>query len=169
MGLPPPHRIDHTPILIFANDDAWDHERIDKELVAIDAGDSAWDSKGDHPWSRYLGGFTRADLQPVREYLQAGRDPVQVTLRRLSLRDWTHNRALAATSLPAAELHAIRHGVLRVDGADLELGRGGSEDGPLTDDDLEALRSLVGEENFWTAGKFCRFISKELLDFEKKR
>ena len=167
MGLPPAHRVDHTPVYILSFDSAWDHERIAKELAPL---------KGnipkmfEHAWVRYRRGLARADLATVQHYLQ--QDPpspaVKFTLRRLTLPQWEAVQARQESNEHAARNLALQYSLVSIDGAECLLERGGAESGKLSSDDLDRVRALVSDEGLEELGDQAIAVSRELLDVEKK-
>lgn len=82
---PPQYRSDAPIIYVHERDDAWDEARVQAEQAEMRKNDQ--DPK-QHPVARYLGGFTRYDLDPVREYLDESKRPTFWHLRRLELHEW---------------------------------------------------------------------------------
>lgn len=161
---PPEHRADAPPLLIHADDDAWDHERIERERKALAKEHKEAKRPGSpplHPWDAYIKGHTRFDLDAratiggttvsMREYLREGVKPTVFHLRRVSGRRWTQSVTRVQSSVLTAAANAdemwglARVGLAKVtdgfeDGPDarwpLEGGEGGQ---PLTEDDLQTL------------------------------
>lgn len=105
MAIPYNHRFTHTPIFIFAGDDAWDSVRIEAEqtkiaerqaalaLEQVDASTPVppplpWQSWSEHPVSRYREGLSRFDIETVRDYLLPDKSPTLVKLRRMTHPQW---------------------------------------------------------------------------------
>lgn len=94
---PPQHRIDAPILFVHATDTAWDEERIQREQQAMRSADPPQEASS-HPVARYLGGFTRYDLDAaatvlgqvvtVRDYLDDAKQPTIWKLRRLSADEW---------------------------------------------------------------------------------
>jgi hypothetical protein len=73
------------------------------------------------------------------------------------------------TSPPAARNLALSYALLHVEGADVELSRGGREPPhALTDEDMQRLRELVGDDGLVELGNQAIACSRELLASEKK-
>jgi hypothetical protein len=165
MGLPPAHRIDHTPRIVLSFDTAWDVPKIEAELETIG-------KRGDHPWVRYCTYQARGDLATVKQYLLSDPPsaPLVFELRRLTLREMTivENREL--TSAPAARNLALSYALLDVEGCDLKFDRGGRDlPAALSDADLDALRAIVGDAGLRELGNHSIACSRmELSDPEKK-
>jgi hypothetical protein len=171
MALPPLHRVDHVPTYILSFDTAWDHDRIGEELAAIADPDqeSPWASRGNHPWIRYCSGESRCDLETVTPWLKPGGDPVSFVFRRLTVRERAMIESRAQTSAPAARNLALSYALISVEGAEVKLNRGGREPPHgLTDDDLQRLRELVGDDGLIELGNQAIACSRELLASEKK-
>lgn len=160
MGLPPPQRCDHTPVYILAGDTAWDGDRLTRETK---------EDPTDHPWARYYRGETRADVSQVECYLVEGETPpVRFAFKRISLDRWNLIETVQARSPPDARTAALKYSLASITGTEVELARGGTETGPLSNDDLERVRALCGHEGFVELGRMAVAVSRGLLDSEKK-
>lgn len=132
---PPQHRSDAVPIFVHPSDEAWDNDRITAELQEL--GDEA----KMHPVARYLGGWTRYDLDAqatvagrtvtAREYIDESKQPTLWKLRRLSFAEWYEIQPLVEKALRAGErpfsgyLKACICGLANVDnGPTLEIPGG---------------------------------------------
>lgn len=152
--LPPQHRADAPIVFVHHDDSAWDMERVRAEQAEIR------DTNGDptqHPVARYLGGYTRYDLDApgqvlgrpttAREYIDENKQPTRWTLRRLSWREWYEvqplfERAAIAKERPrAAYATACQMGVVKVEaGPTLEF-----VGGRLTNSDMQRLYEIDQE------------------------
>jgi hypothetical protein len=144
-------------------DSAWDTERLNPELEALDAA-----GRADHPYLRYYRGDTRADLGQVQHLLLADEIPVRFTFRRLSLERWNLVENTSARSDADGRMAAIKYSLDGIDGAEVKIDRGGTDDGPLSRADLERVRALCGHDGFVELGKMAIAVSRGLLDSEKK-
>jgi len=167
MGLPPAHRVDHTPVYILSFDSAWNHELLNKELKPLKDNTA---KVLDHPWVRYRRGLSRADLSTVQHYLVS--DPpspaVKFTFRRMTLSQWEIVQARLESNAHAARHLALQYSLASIDGAECLLERGGTESGRLSADDLDRVRALVSDEGLEELGDQAIAVSRELLDVEKK-
>jgi hypothetical protein len=171
MALPPLHRVDHVPTYVLSFDTAWDHDRIGEELAGIVDQDthSPWRTKDDHPWIRYFSGESRCDLSTVSAWLRPDDNPVKFVFRRLTIRERAMLEARQQTSAPAARKLALSYALLEVEGAEVKLTRGGREPPHgLSDEDLQRLRELVGDDGLVELGNQAIACSRELLTSEKK-
>jgi hypothetical protein len=171
MALPPLHRVDHVPTYVLSFDTAWDHDRLGEELAAIADPEksSPWKRRDEHPWIRYCSGESRCDLSTVAAWLKSEDNPVKFIFRRLTLRERAMVESRAQTSSPAARNLALSYALLEVEGAEVKLTRGGREPPHgLTDDDLQRLRELVGDDGLIELGNQAIACSRELLAHEKK-
>lgn len=83
---PPAHSITATPILVLANDDAWDTERINDELSRLEDDDAL----NSHPWAVYVSGASRYDLHARHKWSGGEASPadyldgseLRITLKR---------------------------------------------------------------------------------------
>jgi hypothetical protein len=162
--------------LILSFDDAWDHERLKRETATMKGERTPDDGEGPlgftmsdgHPWARFCLGLTRGDIDAVRGYLLPGSTPWVFSFRRLTLSQWALYKDRATTSPYDASLFALRYGLLSADGVDIDLMRGGSEDGALDQGDLGRLRALVGDIGIVELATMAVECSRELLEAEKK-
>lgn len=176
MGLPPTHRIDHTPVCVLTHDSAWDQERIDYEYSVLGGAEAdetrpviGVERLEDHPVWRYRTGESRGDLETVRAYLRDEEQPVRFVLRRLGLREWATMQNMISSSTFMARIYAISHALVRVDGCELKLSRGGSDAGRLSDADVNALRELCGDAGFMELTGMAMSVSAHITSAEKKR
>lgn len=177
MGLATVHRIDHQIVYIHEADTAWDHERIKYELAVIEGKRPAeqgrpvlWTKRTEHPWWRYVAGFTRGDLKGVEDYLKhrdGTEGPVRFHFERIgSMPAWSVVKGLNEKGqFYDRDMTALRLSLKAVDGFDLEGGRKGQ---PLTDSDLQKLRETYGESVIEALGAVAYKMSQELTDAEKK-
>ena len=176
MALPPVHKIDHKIVLVHQDDTAWDHDRIDYERAVIEGRKQPEPGRPvpvtkwtDHPWFRYVAGLSRGDQSTVAEYLahtDGDLGPVRFHFERLNEAHWAVVKNLTATGLEyQAKVHAMRHGLVSVDGVELQGGRKGE---PLTDADCKLLRSTFGDRVYETLGHWAIEASRELTEPEKK-
>jgi hypothetical protein len=129
---PPQYRADASGFLVHESDDAWDRERIAAEREKMLA--AGLETKH-HPVARYLGGWTRYDLDAdatlfdqsvrVREYLDESKKPTIWKLRRLGREEWYEVQALFEGSRARGEPRPIR-----CNARCCELGLAGVENGP---------------------------------------
>lgn len=133
---PPPNRVDAPIVFVHPDDPAWDKERIDAEMEALGP------RQHEHPIVRYIGGWTRYDLDAqttyegkvvtAREYLDETKQPTMWTLRRLTHEEWYEVRPMVDRSYQLGELRQVQafvracgYGLKKVDnGPDLELPGG---------------------------------------------
>ena len=163
MGLPPTHRVDHTPRVILSTDDAWDIDRVEAERAASD-------HPNEHPWIRFCGYRARGDLATVREYLLEEPPlgpPLIFELRRLTLREMAGIEARELTNAPAARNTALALALVAVEGVEFKIDRGGRD--ALSDATLEKLRALIGDAGVRELGNHAIACSRmELTEPEKK-
>jgi hypothetical protein len=161
MALPPLHRIDSTPIYIFEDDDAWEHDRIGEEIGA--------EVNLDHPLVRYYAGLTRYDLDTVRDYFDRDKRPAMFVLKRLGVREYARALDMAANiGDREAQLFAAEHGLVRVDNvpalASVELGNRPR----LRRQDMDAVIDAIGRDRWLTLGQAVLLASRELTAAEGK-
>jgi hypothetical protein len=175
MALPPIHRVDHTPVYVLSVDSAWDADRIQYELDVVKQKREPEPGRdpvpcervGDHPIIRYHNGASRCDLETVRQYLREEEAPVRFVLRRLSLVEWTSCGGMV--NALARGIWALQRSLVRIEGAEIKLARGGGTDSsPLDAGDIARLRELCGDDEFEALCAMSISISQELLDHEKK-
>jgi hypothetical protein len=189
MAIAPSQPVDHTPILILEDDDAWDRERFVYELDVLagkdpdERGRPPYNSHEEHPLLRYFRGQTRFHLDDeVSSYLLPDRTPLRFTLRRLDEHQWRMvERRDEEGNRSDARYVALRYGLDKVEGAALEVRSGhpverpveiklrSGDDGPITEGALTKLRNLLGDDNLRILGAACKNASRRLLDHEKKR
>ena len=199
--IPINHRLDAPAIYIFASDDAWDHERItaEKSLVeawaarrALEAANAeaaargeepaplpelervAWESWRDHPVARYQSGASRFDRATIAGYIKSGAKPTTVTLRHMSLSQWSELQALFESEAtgPGGEtigrtrtlIYSLRHGVEEFAELKIKAGARG-----LTDADLDALRRAIGDANWLALAYACMTLQNVLTPDESFR
>lgn len=169
--LPPIHKVSHTPVYICEADTAWDNDRVERDIAAITAaragGDPCeWPSVDDHPVRRYLLGESRYDAETIQAWLKPGETPARFVLKRLSMLHINEMRRLIGEgNLPGAWTHGLAHGLAEVQGVS------GAETlkSPLATDEIERLRSLVGDDLLLAIGRAVWQVSKiDLTDAEKK-
>jgi hypothetical protein len=177
MALPIVHRIDHPIVFIHEDDSAWDRERTKYELAVIDGKRPVehgrpvpWKKRSDHPWWRYVAGFTRGDLKAVDEYLlhrDGPEGPVKFHFERIgNMPRWSVVRGLEEKGqLYDSQMTALRLSLSSIDGVELEGGKKGE---PLTDADLQKIRETFGEDVLDALGVVAVKFSRELTDAEKK-
>lgn len=151
---PPQHRIDAPILYVHQSDEAWDHDRIVAEQGEMA---SRGEDPHQHPVARYLGGFTRYDLDAAatfagkvttpREYLDESKQPTYWKLRRLTWDQWYEvlplwEKAVRDNERPIkAYLRACVMGVERAEnGPALEPVAG-----RLTADDISRLFAIDAE------------------------
>lgn len=142
MALPPVHRIDAPAGYILQRDTCWDLERINAEIAEKTAEDPDWI----HPVSWYYTGFSRYDLEPVREYWASDATPAIFYLRPLDLRDYAKACDMeASVGERQACLWAAERGVDSVESvphmADYELGGRPK----MSEQERRKLANAVGE------------------------
>lgn len=129
---PPQHRSDAPIIFVHPSDSAWDEPRILAERdKLVELGIEA----KHHPVSRYLGGWTRYDLdaeatlfdQAVtpRQYLDEEKRPTFWKLRRLSREEWYEVQGMFEASRARGEPRPIK-----CNARCCELGLIGVDNGP---------------------------------------
>jgi hypothetical protein len=167
--LPSNHRVDHEPVFISPLDDCWDMERINREERQIagldkvegeDAPPCPWKNINEHPVTRYWSGKSRCDLATVRTYLLPDKRPTQFTLARLSLNAWTavvHLEERGAVAMARNE--CVRYGLTGIVDGPIKL----SGSSPLSDDDMMAVRRLLGDDKGWKMlAHAIREVNREL-------
>jgi hypothetical protein len=103
----------------------------------------------------------------VRQYLREEEAPVRFVLRRLSLVEWTSCGGMV--NALARGIWALQRSLVRIEGAEIKLARGGGTDSsPLDAGDIARLRELCGDDEFEALCAMSISISQELLDHEKK-
>jgi hypothetical protein len=152
MKRPPQHRADAKIVYVHPADSSWDEERILREQNEMK---KRGEKPSDHPVSRYLGGWTRYDLDAPstldgktvtpREYLDPTRPATEWHLKRLSTQDRCEIENLidqernAGSNMPRkAYLRACNMALASVEcGPELDgyLGR-------MTADDFDTLDSM---------------------------
>lgn len=178
---PPQHRIDAPGVYVHAAESAWDEERIIREQTEME---ERGDSASDHPVARYLGGWTRYDLDAsetlgdqvvtVREYLDMAKSPAMWKLQRLSVTDHYDVQGLweqevrSGTRPFKAYLRACAVGLLGVENGPELAGAGKGK--TLTISDLDKLHTLSPQapELPIDIGMAIHNFSASLRDDEKK-
>jgi len=177
MKRPPQHRADAKIVYVHPADESWDDERIRDEQ---DEMKKRGEKTTDHPVARYLGGWTRYDLDAPatldgkvvtpREYLDPSKPATEWHLKRLRTEDKYEVDSLIEQDIRAGALRP-RKGYLRAcvlgiskveHGPDLEgAGRRLSLDDVAVLEDMHPGLPLDIGEAVYTA-------SMPLRDDEKK-
>ncbi len=142
----------------------------------IDA--SPYRKREDHPVHRYRVGESRYDLATVAPWLKSGVEPTRFVLRLL-LRDVRFEVEGILLSgrdgaLSFAQMHALAHGLVRVEGAgSLELRKtikpwASGKSPTLTARDIDALEAAFGLALVRDVGQACVLASREITATEKK-
>lgn len=176
MALPLIHRVDHTPVVVLEDDNAWDKARIDSEFAQIDkartdpelAATCQWPKLEDHPVYRYRIGASRFDLATVAGYLKPDVEPTRFTLRRLDDEvEWPRVEHLQEMGRGVdARRYALSRGLVEVDGLDIPFPIAAGE--PLDAAQLKKLRSRISDTGVGLLGAAVINVSRELFDAEKK-
>jgi hypothetical protein len=172
MALPPIHRIDAEPIFIHPLDSAWDTELKGREERILagaepppDGEPLPWLTLEEHPLTRYWTGESRGDLATVRRYLLADQTPTMFRCQRLPLTAFNAIRNIVERKDWARfYTECVRHGLVAVDNAlDTDGKAVALARHPLTDDDINLVRKLVGDGagGFDQLALFIWGVSKE--------
>lgn len=169
---PPQHRVDAPIVYIHPNDDAWDLDRVRAEQETMD-------KPAEHPVAKYMGGFTRYDLNAKgmvgenevcpADYIDEAKEPVKWHLKRLNAQQWYEvqpiwERAVRRDETPwDAYLRCGKYGVSKVDGLKLD-----GPPGNLTADDVKLLYK-IDPELLKDVGEAVYSASLPLREDEKKR
>jgi len=179
MALPLTHRINHIPVYVPAEDDAWDIERIEREKGWIDGTVEVpegqvvpWQELDDHPIVRYHSGMSRFDMTTVSEYLDTEKKPLRFVLKRMSLREWEEAQATAERSsggvygVSETRRLSLRYGLTGVE----NLPEWAEKPGSLgySESQLESLRDLIGDHQYIMLGFACLTASRPLDPLEEK-
>lgn len=142
----------------------------------IDA--SPYRSREDHPVHRYRVGESRYDLATVAPWLKPGVEPTRFVLRLLArdVRFEVEGILLSGRdgALSFAQMHALAHGLVRVEGAgSVELRKtikpwASGKSPTLTARDIDALESAFGLALVRDVGQACVLASREITATEKK-
>jgi hypothetical protein len=176
MAIQPNHRFTHVPTYVFPDDDAWDRAKIDREIGLIDGSVEpadgevvSWASVDDHPVTRYRNGSSRFDLDTIRPYLRPAARPTFVVLRRPSLPHWQeiqscYEREQGLVGRTNTLTAGIRFALEEIPDLKIKAGRSG-----LTDQQIDQLRELVGDERFDLLGYACLSVARSLTAIESFR
>lgn len=177
MKRPPQHRADAKIVYVHPADESWDEERILREQEEMRERE---EKPGDHPVARYLGGWTRYDLDAVatlngetvsaRQYLDPSKPATEWHLRRLRVDERYEIDSLLEQDIRAGSMKP-RKAYLRA----CVLGLKKVENGPelegagrrLTANDLEKLQDLHPDLPL-DIGEAVYTASLPLRDDEKK-
>lgn len=177
MALETVHRIDHPIVYIAEGDKAWDHERIKYEFAVIGKTREVeqgrpvpWSKLTEHPWWRYVAGYTRGHLKEVEEYLahsDGPQGPTRFNFERIgSMPRWSVVMGLDEKGqIYDRNMTALRLSLTAADGIEFEGGKKGEA---LTDADLQRIRETYGETVLQALGAIAYKVSQELTDAEKK-
>lgn len=173
---PPQHRIDAIATFVHPTDTAWDRDRIETERAAMKELGLA---EKDHPVSKYIGGWTRYDIDAaqtlmgqvvtIRDYLDDSKQPTLWKLRRLTAEEWyeiqpKYERDVRRGDRPwAAYIHAGRIGIKSVEnGPALEMSGG-----RLTPSDVQKLDE-ISHELLYAIGEAVYAASLDLREDERR-
>lgn len=170
MTTPPQHTATATIQVITQHDPAWDLDRFVAEV-----GEMTEDAARDHPFSRYISGKTRFDLDAPgqvgdqtltpRDYLRPHITPTLWTLRRLRIGEASRCRDIGGHQ---GQLEAFALAVTSVTSAMAAEVPPQGITKRLPDATVEALAEQFGAKVVWEVGEAAVRASEAPTSAEKK-